>query len=111
MVFLSRNNEVVRQKLTSGPQNASWLGHDIQNSIISFLANKVHCLIKKEVQLARFYTIMADETKDISKSEQLSLVLRYLYNGNTYERFLSFIRCDELNSDAIFSYIMTRNGY
>lgn len=34
---------------------------------------------------------------------QLSLVLRYIYNGNTLKRFLSFTK---LNSDAIFSFIM-----
>ena len=67
-------------------------------------------MIKTEVQSAQFYTVMADETKDVSKSEQLSLVLyniRYVSNGNTYERFISFTKCDELNSEAIFSYIMT----
>ena len=50
--------------------------------------------------------MMADETKDVSKSEQLSMVLRYLYNGSTYERFISFTKFDELNSESIFSYIM-----
>ena len=34
------------------------------------------------------------------------MVLRYLYNGSTYERFISVTKCDELNSEAIFSYIM-----
>ena len=97
MVLLSRNNDTVRQKLTSGPRNATWLGHDIQNSLISLLADKVRVMLKKEVQSA----------KDVSKSEQLSLVLRYVFNGNTYERFISFTKCDELNSEAIFSYIMT----
>ena len=107
MVLLSRNNDIVRQKLTFGPKKATWLGHDIQNSLVSLLANRVRTMIKKEVQSAHFYTIMADETKDISKSEQLSLVLRYLYNGITHERFISFTKCDELNCEAIFSYIMT----
>ena len=106
MVLLSRKNDIIRQKLTSGPRNATWLGHDIQNSLISLLANNVRSMIKREVQSAQFYTLMADETKDVSKSEQLSMVLRYLYNGSTYERFISFTKCDELNSEAIFSYIM-----
>ena len=106
MVLLSRKNDIIRQKLTSGPGNATWLGHDIQNSLISLLANKVHSMIKREVQSAQFYTLMADETKDVSKSEQLSMVLRYLYNGSTYERFISFTECDEINSEAIFFYIM-----
>lgn len=106
MVLLSRNNDIVRQKLTLGPKKATWLGHEIQNSLISFLADKVRLMIKRELQSAQLYTVMADETKDISKSEQLSLVLRYLFNGNTYERFISFTKCDELNSEAIFSYII-----
>jgi hypothetical protein len=63
-------------------------------------------MIKEELHSAQFYTLMADETKDVSKSEQLSLVLRYIYNGSTYERIISFTKCDELNSEAIFSYIM-----
>ena len=33
MVLQSRCNEIIKQKLTSGPKNATWLGHDIQNSI------------------------------------------------------------------------------
>jgi hypothetical protein len=107
MILLSRNNDIIRQKLTSGPKKATWLGHDIQNSLISLVADSVRTMIKKEVQSAHFYTMMGDETKDISKSEQLSLVLRYLYNGITHERFISFTKCDNLNSDAIFSYIMT----
>ena len=106
MVLLSRNNDIVRQKLSCGPRNATWLGHDIQNSLISFLANKVRAMIKAELQSAQLYTVMADETKDVSKSEQLSLVLRYLHNGSTYERFVSFTKCNELDSEAIYSYIM-----
>ena len=106
MVLLSRNNDIVRQKLTSGPRKATWLGHDIQNSLIYLLANKVRTMIKAELQSAQLYTVIADETKDVSKSEQLSLVLRYLYNGSTHERFISFTKCNELNSEAIFSYII-----
>ena len=30
MVLLSRKNDIIRQKMTSGPRNATWFGHDIQ---------------------------------------------------------------------------------
>lgn len=106
MILQSRCNEIVKQKLTSGPKNATWLGHDIQNSIISLLADSVQMIIKIEVQTVRYYTPIADETKDISKSEHLSIVLRYVYKCRTYERFICFTKCDELNSEALFTYIM-----
>ena len=67
MVLLIRNNDIVWQKLTSGPKNATWLGHDIQNILISLLANCVRAMIKGEIQSARYHTLMADETKDVSK--------------------------------------------
>ena len=51
-------------------------------------------MIKNEVQTARYYTPIADETKDISKLEQLSIVLRYVYKCRTYERFISFTKCE-----------------
>ena len=106
MVLLSRNNETVKNRLTSGPKNASWLGHDIQNSIISLLADSVKAMIMNEVHSAQYYTLIADETKDVSKTEQLSLVLRYVYNCKTCERFVTYKKCDELISEALFRYIM-----
>ena len=48
-VLQSRCKEIIKQKLTSGPKNATWLGHDIQNSIISLLAYSAQMMIKNEV--------------------------------------------------------------
>jgi hypothetical protein len=33
---------------------------------------------------------MCDETKDISKTEQISVVIRYYLDGTIYERFIGF---------------------
>ena len=82
----------------------AWTRH-IQNSIISLLAESLRSKIREELRTARYFTIIADETKDISKSEQLSLVLRYVFNGNTHERFISYTNCAELNAEAMFTYI------
>ena len=90
VVLLSRNNETVKNRFTSCPKNATWLGHDIQNSITSLLADSVRAMIMNEVHSAQYYTLIADETKDVSKSEQLSVVLRYVYNCKTCERFITY---------------------
>lgn len=42
--------------------------------------------VKERVQ----FSVIADETKDVQKKEQMSLVLRYYYNGLIYESFLEF---------------------
>uniref|UniRef100_A0A1X7VWZ2 TTF-type domain-containing protein n=1 Tax=Amphimedon queenslandica TaxID=400682 RepID=A0A1X7VWZ2_AMPQE len=107
MVLFSRSIDIVKQRMFNGPKNATWLAKDIQNSVISLLAESVSSMIREESRVARYYTIIADETKDVSKTEQLALVLRYVLDGKTHERFISFTKCEELDAEAIFTYIMT----
>ena len=104
--LLSRHIAVVRDRLESGPKNASWLGHDIQNELVSVMAKWVLSKIIAEVKNARYYTIIADETKDVSKSEQLTIVLRYVYGGSVYEHFLGFVEAKSLNASALTQYIL-----
>ena len=48
---------------------------------------------------------MADELKDVSKTEQLSVVLQHILSGNVYECFLGFIAAEGLDAASLFSYI------
>ena len=107
VVLQSRSNDILRKRLTSGPKNASWLGHDMQNSLIALLADAVRKMMHTKISGARYFTLIADETKNISKSEQLSVVLRYIHNCKTYERFISYTKCEKLDAEALFKYIMT----
>lgn len=63
-------------------------------------------MIHDEITTAGHFTLIADETKDIGKTEQLAVVLRYVHLSKTHERFISYTSCDELNAEALFSYIM-----
>ena len=55
------------------------------------------------------YSILADETKDSSKEEQLSIVIRYVDvdTAEQNERFLSYVKASSLNAEALSSYILT----
>jgi hypothetical protein len=43
--------------------------------------------------VARFYSIIFDETTDISAISQMSLSVRYTLSGKVFERFLAFVDC------------------
>ena len=50
---------------------------------------------------------MADEIKDISKPEQLAIVLRYLdKEGTINERFLTFVQAASLNAESLSNYLI-----
>ena len=43
-----------------------------------------------EIERAGYYSLMADETKDVSKVEQISITVRYLSDLDLREEFLGF---------------------
>ncbi|KAH6932167.1 hypothetical protein HPB50_003306 [Hyalomma asiaticum] len=51
------------------------------------------------------FALIVDETKDLSKTEQLSVVVRYYLNGAVFERFLGFRNAEQLDAKSLLSYV------
>jgi len=62
--------------------------------------------ISNEVREAGEFAIIADESKDCRKTEQLSVVLRYLLHDSVYESFVGFVPTSDLISDRVSSQIL-----
>lgn len=95
----------MRRKRESLTQNAKYTSPLVQNEIISIGSDLVIEQISAELQKALCFAIIADESKDISKTEQLSIVVRYYLDGTIYERFLGFVAAKNLNASVLFEYI------
>lgn len=54
---------------------------------------------------AGYFSLIVDESKDISKKEQISVVVRYLHAGNVMEEFLNFTPADGLDADSLLQCI------
>ena len=59
--------------------------------LIQLMAQKVHALIVDEVKSSGYFILSDDSTPDLSYIGQLSIVLSYLNDGKTIERFLTFL--------------------
>ncbi|XP_076308624.1 zinc finger protein 862-like [Tachypleus tridentatus] len=68
------SDEIMKKKL-SGPGNAKYTHHDIQNELLDIIVGMIKNYISKEVMEAEHFVSMVDETKDVSKREQLSIVV------------------------------------
>ena len=108
MHFLSRHCQAISVRFQEHSKSAVWLSPSFQNEIIHFLSVEVRSMIKHELHEAKYYTLMADESKDISKREQLSIAFRYIYKFRTVERFVGFILASELNAQALAEYIFQK---
>ncbi|KAJ8023165.1 Zinc finger MYM-type protein 1 [Holothuria leucospilota] len=92
--------------ISEGLNNKTYTSHVIQDEIISILGMEVRNIIVQEIQSMKpsFYTIMMDETRDISRKEQVSLCVKYVTKDmkKVHERFLgseaSSTTCEALYS-------------
>ena len=63
---------------------------------MDILGDYVRQQILSKVQMAQFFTLIADEVTDCSNKEQLSLVLQYVDRESSQirEDLVSFVECD-----------------
>ena len=69
--FAAKHDPVIANRIKNGPKNEKYTSSSIQNEMIETLSHMVLDEIVENVQRARFFTIQADETKDVRKTEQL----------------------------------------
>src|SRR6218665_4085355 len=102
------HDDIVRRKLEHGPDNAKYTHHSIQEVLIQIMADLILRQVKDEIMVQQHFGIICDETKDMSKKEQISLVVRYLHKGSIHEEFLGFTYAERLDAESLCNYILEK---
>ena len=88
--LVTSHDRTVQERLLNGPRNAIYTAPSIQNSLLNVPANMVRKTICNAAREAGVYSLLADESKDCSKQEQLAITLRYVDdNVVIHENFLT----------------------
>ena len=75
--IIPKHDPIIQEYIDKRPkQIATYLSPDIQNSTLKIIGKMIRD--RTEVHLSGFFSLMDDETKDVSKQEQLSIVVRYV---------------------------------
>lgn len=95
-------------RLEELPANATFMSPDIQNEILEIAASLVIQKIRTELQeeTSTYYTILADECKDLSKRELVAVCLRYIHKGLLKERAVGFVETGDMSANAISAKIL-----
>lgn len=104
--LVGNHDNVIAKKIRKGPSNAKYTHHSIQNALLHIMAEEVKNRIYREVQDAEYFALLADESKDLSKKEQLSVAVRYLHEGTIHEEFLCMEELESLNAEGLSSRIL-----
>ena len=108
LTLVANHDPIVREKLSDGPRNATYESPEIQNTLLNVMGGAVRDKICKAVREATAFSLLADETKDVSKVEQLAIILRYvdINTASVYERFLTYVPAESLTAQGLSSYIL-----
>lgn len=78
----------------TGKGNVSYLSKTIYEELIMIMAQEVHGKIISQIKDSRYYSLSVDSTPDLTHMDQLSVVIRYIKDGQPVERFLTFIELE-----------------
>lgn len=93
----------LKEHFEHAPKNASYRSPTIQNEIIDLCGTVIREQIVTMIKGACAYSILADETADISGKEQLSIGLRFFDEkaNEIKEDFLGFVELEGLDAKSI----------
>ena len=118
--WASPTDPLVNSIINDSNSNATYLSPTIQNEILSILADQIRQKIANEVSRVKTklmtktikchtlqmkdqpFVLMADDARDVSGKEQMSIVLRYVDSENEIqEHFMGFIKLDEFDAKSL----------
>ena len=84
-----------------------WTALTIQNEIPAIVSKFVLDHIVGQTKAAGAFSVIADETSDISNLEQVSLYIRFVHEGEICEKFIGFIETASTTGQSLFELIKT----
>ena len=88
------------------PKNANYQSQESQNELLKVVADTISETIINDIKASGMFSVIADEARDISCSEQMSICIRFVKEAAIYERFISFVNVHELSAVSLAAEIV-----
>lgn len=96
----ANGDEKLKLSIDKTPKNASYISPQIQNEIIG---EHIQQKVVQQIKESGFFSLLADETTDITGAEQLTVCIRYFDKKECQlkECFLNFLKLDGTTGEKI----------
>ncbi|KAL4126626.1 hypothetical protein QTP88_010838 [Uroleucon formosanum] len=102
MKLRSKDNSLIKKFFMEHRKHFQFTSATFQNELLSIIGEQIKFHIAKEVKEAEVFAIIADETQDIAKHEQVAIVLRYVNEKlEVHESFVGFYRAKRTDGKTL----------
>ena len=107
VTLVGNHDSVVQDRLQNGPKNATYTSPEVQKELLHIMGTMIRNIVCSNVKEAGVFSLLADESKDRSKNEQLAIVLRYvdMKTAVIHEHFLTYVEATNLTAESLIKYI------
>lgn len=84
-------DKVLEDHLKTSSSRATYISKTTQNILIECCGDEIREEILRRIQEAKYWSVMFDETTDLSHKEQMTVVARYFWRGSVREDFITFV--------------------
>ena len=107
VALLAEYDEVLAEVVSFPARTIKYLSAAIQNKLIELLARSVRSSLVGKINTSPFWSIILDSTSDISRVDQLSVVLRWIQivgdKCSVVESFMGFAKITNPDAKGIAS--------
>lgn len=79
-------DKILQNHLENSSATATYISKTTQNEIIRFCGDEIREVIWAKIRKSKFFSIIFDETTDISHCSQMSFIIRYVDSENCHMR-------------------------
>ena len=105
LTTMAKKNAELRRWLLKGQQ--TFLSPQVQNEILEMMARKVLGDVAAEVREAEYFSVIVDESTDVTRQEQVSVSARFIdKNYEPQELFLGFYSTEDTSAATLATIIL-----
>ncbi|CAH1722585.1 zinc finger MYM-type protein 1-like [Aphis gossypii] len=102
----AKDNDIIKQYFIDKERRFRYIHPEFQNIFLSLMAKNVQHSLISNIKEAGIYSILVDETQDISRHEQVSICVRYVTESfEPTEVFLGFFKTNSTNAESLVALI------
>ncbi|XP_060873882.1 uncharacterized protein LOC132947614 [Metopolophium dirhodum] len=105
---IDSGDDVLKNHLQNCPKNSNFISKTTQNDLIDCCASVILGKIVNAIKESKYFSILVDETTDISTSKQLVLCICYVFHNKVQEDFLKLIIVENTTGYNLLSKVILR---